>query len=237
MAQEGNETTNETDTAEDLEFIRSIMERHDDPADAPDQYVEIVRNWADENMHDLDREDRTDISSWLRVAESGGDRDDDPGDDELGNTTKVNLSKADTLAENETIRFSDSARILGWEFRDGAARVAIQTDIRTSVTMTDALAGLEDEGAVHVPKTSQELEEGTHIVTLPVETVQQGSAVGVTANGATVRLSSGMMAGSNPLRYFGGTSGLFAGMVLSIAMSGAAALFVVWREDNGVMKA
>ncbi len=151
--------------------------------------------------------------------------------------TKVDLAKADTLEKNETIRFSDAARIIGWEFSDGRVRVAIQTEISQTVTVADALAGLDQEGAVHVPKTTQDLESGVHIVTLPVTEVQQGYGAAVTVNGATVRLSTGMMSGSNPLRYFGGTSGLLAGMVLAVAMSGAAAAFVVWREDKGVMKA
>jgi len=140
--------------------------------------------------------------------------------------------------QRERVRsWLEEARILGWEFTDGRVRVAIQTEVTTSVTVADALAGLDSEGAVHVPKTTQELESGVHIVTLPVKEVQQGYGAAVTVNGATVRLSTGMMSGQNPLRYFGGTSGLLSGMILAVAMSGAAAAFVVWREDKGVMKA
>jgi hypothetical protein len=115
--------------------------------------------------------------------------------------------------------------------------VAIQTEITTTVEISDALAGLEEEGAVHVPKTTQDLESGVHIVTLPVTEVQQGYGAAITANGATVRLTTGMTSGDNPLRYFGGTSGLLSGMGLAIVMSGAAAAFVLWREDQGVIKA
>ncbi|MDS0475274.1 hypothetical protein [Natrinema sp. 1APR25-10V2] len=232
-------TANETDRLPAP--IGPIIENVE-PEDAPDSYVETVRTWVENHrLEELPPVQREKVRTWLEEARpqlperSGGNRGD--GEGQLGNATKVDLAKADTLEKNETIRFSDSARILGWEFSEGRVRVAIQTDVSTSVTVADALAGLEEEGAVHVPKTTQDLESGVHIVTLPVQEVQQGYGAAVTVNGATVRLSTGMMTGQNPLRYFGGTSGLLSGMILAVAMSGAAAAFVVWREDKGVIKA
>ncbi len=163
----------------------------------------------------------------------------DRAEGQLGNATDADPAAVDTLANNETIRFSDAARITGWEFENGRVRVAIETEITTTVTVSDALAGLGEKGAVTVPKTSHDLERGAHIVTLPVETVKGGYGASVTANGATVRLSTKMDESSseNPFNYFGGESGLFTGMGMAVVMSGLAALFVLKKEDKGVMKA
>lgn len=240
-AAQENATANETAEDDGISMLVESIVEQIDPEDAPSDQVETVREWAtDERLENLGRTERERILEWLAEAQGqlpdrpggGGDRD----EDELGNATKVDLAEADSLEKNETIRFSDSARLIGWEFSDGKVRVAVQTDVTTTVTLSDALAGIQEEGAVTVPKTEQSLESGVHIVSLPVTTVQQASGATVTANGATVRLSSGMSS-TNPLQYFGGTSGVFTGMVLAIAMAGAAAAFVVYREDKGVMKA
>lgn len=164
----------------------------------------------------------------------------DRAEDELGNATDAGPATIDTLEENETIRFSDSARITGWEIADGRARVAIETEIETTVTVTDALAGIGEGGAVTVPKTTHELESGSHIVTLPLETVRGGQGAAVEANGQTVRLSTAMSDpddSDNPFNYFGGESGLFTGMGMSVLFAGLAAVWVLKKEDSGVMKA
>lgn len=234
-------TTNETASDELSVLVESIIEQID-PETAADRHVKSVEEWAtNERLEELPKSERERVLKWLNDAgsqlpdrASGRDR---AGDGRLGNATPVDVAEADTLEKNETIRFSDSARIIGWEFSDEKVRVAVQTEVTTTVTVSDALAGLDEEGAVTVPKTTQDLESGTHIVTLPVQQVQQGYGAAVTANGATVRLSTGMMSGESPFRYFGGESGLFTGMVLAIAMSGVAAAWVLKREESGVIKA
>lgn len=239
-----NETTNETGP-EMPPQVESILENVD-PEDAPDSYVEIVRDWADGRLEDAGQSERERVESWLEDAEgqlgdrgeSGNESDGDRGEDQLGNATDATATEVDTLENNESIRFSDSARLVGYEFENGRVRVAIETDITNTVTVSDALAGINEAGAVTVPKTTQDLESGTHIVTLPVQEVQQGYGAAVTVNGATVRLSSGMTgSGENPLQYFGGTSGVLGGIGLTIVMSGLAAVFVVWREESGVIEA
>lgn len=154
-------------------------------------------------------------------------------EDELGENETV----ADAFAHQEEIRFNNDTRIVGWEFRNGVARVAIESDRRTGVKVSDNVAGIGEEGAIQVPTTSQFVErDEVTTVTMDVAEFQGGHSVSVTVDGMTVRLSTEMR-GENPLQYFGGESGLFAGMGLSIAMSGAAAAFVIWREETGVIEA
>ncbi|RQG87133.1 hypothetical protein EA462_15420 [Natrarchaeobius halalkaliphilus] len=157
--------------------------------------------------------------------------------DGLENETIENDS-AVALENQALIEFTEDTRIVGWEFRDGRVTVALETDRRTGVVVTDALAGIGADGAVQVPETRQFLErDDTTTVTMDVTEFRGGHSVGVSVDGATVRLSSEMDPDENPFEYFGGEQGLFFGMFMSVVMSGGAAGFVLWREETGVMKA
>ncbi len=156
--------------------------------------------------------------------------------DELGG----DLTAADTLENSETIRYSDATRIVGWEFDDDRVQVAVATNISATVTISDALAGVGQEGAVQVPETTQDLERGVHVITFPVETVRGGSAVGVTVDGATVRLSTELEESSDeadPFATFGGESGLFTGVGMTVRLAALGAGWVVRSEESGVIEA
>jgi len=157
--------------------------------------------------------------------------------DELGG----DLAAADTLEKKETIRFNDATRITGWEFEDGRVRVAVATNISNTVEISDALAGINSDGAVSVPKTTHDLERGVHVVTFPVETVRGGSAVGVSVDGTTVRLSTALeeqqQDEANPFETFGGESGLFTGVGMTVLLAVLGAWWVIRSENNGVIEA
>ncbi len=145
------------------------------------------------------------------------------------------LAAADTLENSETIRYHDMTRIVGWEFDEDRVQVAVATNVSTSVTISDALAGVGQEGAVQVPETTVDLERGVHVITVPVETVRGGSAVGVTVDGATVRLSTAMddQQEANPFATFGGESGLFTGVGMTVILAVLGAWWVIRSENNG----
>jgi len=74
---------------------------------------------------------------------------------------------------------------------------------------------------------------------MSVTSFQGGYTVGVSSGSGTVRLSTAMdeTSGEDPLQYFGGESGLFTGMGMSMLLSLGAAGWVVWREESGVIEA
>ncbi|QCW04740.1 hypothetical protein [Natrinema pallidum] len=149
------------------------------------------------------------------------------------------LTAADTLENSETIRYNDMTRIVGWEFDEDRVQVAVATNVSTSVAISDALAGVGQEGAVQVPETTVDLERGVHVITVPVETVRGGSAVGVTVDGATVRLSTAMddQQEANPFATFGGESGLFTGVGMTVILAVIGAWWVIRSENSGVIEA
>lgn len=141
--------------------------------------------------------------------------------------------------ESAVIEFSESVEITEYELADGTVEFTLKTEDRVQVTVSDALAGVDQEGATIVPQKEFDVLPGEQTISMDVTEVNGGKTAGVSIDGETVRLSTSMdeQAGENPLRYFGGESGVFAGIGLSMFMSAFGAGFVLWREDKGVVKA
>lgn len=148
-------------------------------------------------------------------------------------------AEADTLATQETIRMGEHTEIVGWEFSDGEVSVAIATERTQYVTLTDGAAGIGESGATTIPSVDKRIFGGeTTIITMPVEQAFGGYVVGVSAGDSGVRLSTEMSAESNdPLRHFGGQSGLFSGMLMAVLTSIGGAWWVLRSEEKGVKKA
>jgi len=118
--------------------------------------------------------------------------------------------------------------------------VAIHTERTTHVTITDGAAGVGDQGATRIPQVTERIFGGeTNVLTVPVETAMGGHVVGVAVGGEGVRLSTEMddQASNDPLRHFGGQSGLFSGMLMAVFTSLGGAWWVLRTEESGVIKA
>ena len=147
-------------------------------------------------------------------------------------------TEADLLANQEEIRLESTTTLTGWEFTDGRARIAVEADRPTRISISDNVAGLGEAGATRVPVVSERVFPGETVLVVPVESFAGGNAVTVGAGGEGVRLSTEMEdSGNDPFRHFGGESGLFSGMLLALLSSVGGAAWVVGREDTGVVKA
>ena len=148
-------------------------------------------------------------------------------------------SEADTLTNQQEIRLSSSLRILGWEFADGQLRLGVEADRPQNIAIADGVAGMGESGATRVPIVEQRVfGDEPSVIVMPVEEFGGGHAVTVSAGGESIRLSTAMdTSGEDPLNHFGGHSGLFSGIMMTILMSVGGAGFVLWREDSGVEKA
>jgi len=139
----------------------------------------------------------------------------------------------------DVIELDDNTRIVDYHFGDGSITIEIEADRPGSVTIADAMAGMGEEGATTVPESSERVLPGSNTVTMSVTSFQGGHTVGVSSGSGTVRLSTAMdeESGDDPLQYFGGESGLFTGIGMSMLLSISAAGWVVWREESGVIEA
>ncbi|PCR90316.1 hypothetical protein [Natrinema ejinorense] len=138
----------------------------------------------------------------------------------------------------EYVAIDDQTRILEFDIGDGDASMVIESEEPQPMIVSDALAGIEQEGATTVPEKEYQLSEGRNEISLSVASINGDSAVSVSTRGGTIRLSSGVSGGSDdPFRAFGGASGLFTGVVMTVALAGLAAFYVVKTESKGVEKA
>jgi len=154
------------------------------------------------------------------------------------NATNTTNGMNATASSPETIELDDVTRITEWEIEDGVARVTIETDFPRTVVLSDGRAGVTSEGATRVPEQRHDLPSGTHTLSMNLEEVKGGSTLSVSTTGGTVRLSSGMEeTEQNPLSTFGGESGLFTGVIMSVALAALSAAYVVRSEDSGVIEA
>ena len=146
---------------------------------------------------------------------------------------------AETVDNESVIELDERTQITDYHFSDGSVTIEIEADRPTTITVADAMAGVGEAGAMRVPETSQRVRPGGDTVTMSVTTFQGGKTVGVSSGSGTVRLATEMdeATGEDPLQYFGGQSGLFTGMGLSMLLSLTAAGWVVWREERGVIEA
>ncbi|WP_137290940.1 hypothetical protein [Natronorubrum halophilum] len=136
--------------------------------------------------------------------------------------------------------FGDDLRITEYELANGTASITFDADRPRTVTVSDALAGVGEEGAVQVPSEDYDLERGETTISMDVREMRGASTVGVSVGGTTVRLSSEMeesQSDENPFRHFGGESGLFSGILMTVGLAGVGTWHVLRSEESGVMEA
>lgn len=152
--------------------------------------------------------------------------------------TVVAQNSNETAADGSEIEFGDDLRILEYDLEDGKARITFEADQPKTVVVSDGLAGVDQDGAVQVPEQEYDLTRGRTPIAMDVREYQGGSMVSVSVDGLAVRLSSEFDdEPKDPLQYFGGLSGLFTGIGMSVGLAGTAAVYVLRREDSGVIQA
>nr|WP_311136455.1 hypothetical protein [Natronosalvus halobius] len=129
-------------------------------------------------------------------------------------------------------------RIVDWSYSSGRFTLTIEADERRRISMTEA--GTFEEGTTSFNYDEVRLEEGTNTVTFAVAD-RQGAAVAIAtrqslAQGSGAIVSTGMVE-QNPFRHFGGESGLFSGVIMTTALAGIGAAYVVRSEESGVVQA
>ncbi|PCR89413.1 hypothetical protein CP557_01990 [Natrinema ejinorense] len=137
----------------------------------------------------------------------------------------------------EQIAIDDQTRVVEFEVGDGDAQMVIESEEPQPMIVSDALAGIEQEGATKVPEKEYQLSEGRNEISLSVASINGDSAVSVSTRGGTVRLSSGMSGSNDPFEAFGGATGLFTGVIMTVGLAALAAFYVVKTESKGVEKA
>ncbi|MXV61297.1 hypothetical protein GS429_04300 [Natronorubrum sp. JWXQ-INN-674] len=129
-------------------------------------------------------------------------------------------------------------RIADWSYNPGMFEITIEADDSTTVSITEG--GDYDEGTGSFNYREFDVEEGTNTITMPV-TDRQGAGVAIAtrrslAQGGGATVSTGQVE-QNPFRHFGGESGLFSGIIMTVSLAGIGAWYVVRSEASGVVDA
>ncbi|WP_207890137.1 hypothetical protein [Natrarchaeobius chitinivorans] len=217
--QEEHDEDNESESdASDSSNLHSILERTD-AKNASYQQVESVDNWAtDEQRDELTDDEREELEAWLAAAPDPDDR------------------------IPEYVREIDSETyITDWEFTDGQFVVHIFALESTTVTMAESADW--EEGSGEYRTMVEDVDEGNN--TVYVNTFA-GENDGVALSFATPLsmeeqrgpyISTGTQGEQDPFRHFGGTSGLFSGVVMTTGLAALGAVIVVRGEESGVVQA
>ncbi|WP_436347691.1 hypothetical protein [Natronorubrum sp. FCH18a] len=137
------------------------------------------------------------------------------------------------------VREIDSdTRIVDWSYNPGMFEIVIEADEGTRVSVTEA--GDFEEGAGSFNYEEFDVEEGNNTITMPV-TDRQGAGVAIATRrsleqGGGATLSIGQVE-QNPFRHFGGESGLFSGVLMTVGMAGGGSWYVIRSEESGVIEA
>jgi len=148
----------------------------------------------------------------------------------------------ETETENVTgTPVDEHVTLVDWSYSQGTFTLVFENDQArpTIVTLTESTQ--PDEGAQKFAVREERLLGGKTTLTMTTRIQGGESAVSITTPasidaGGGIVVSTGAQ-GANPFRPFGGTSGVLSGVGLSLIMSGAAAAWVLWREETGVIEA
>ncbi|SNZ12097.1 hypothetical protein SAMN06269185_1494 [Natronoarchaeum philippinense] len=133
-----------------------------------------------------------------------------------------------------------NVRLVDWEYTNGQFSLEFEADEPTRVSITEA--GTWGEGTGQFNYVEQVVSEGRSTVVVPVSD-RDGAAVGITTpasmdQGTGAYVSIGREEQSqNPLKTFGGESGLFTGVLMTIVLAALSAWYVVRSENTGVVEA
>lgn len=146
-----------------------------------------------------------------------------------------------TQADGERVRIIDNeTRVVDWSYEPGRFSLEIEADEPTTISITESGAFSEDAKSFNYAE--HELDEGTQTVTFMVSPRgQKGAAVAIATQesleaGGGAIVSTGQVE-SNPFRHFGGETGLFSGVLITVGCAGIGAWYVVRSEESGVVEA
>ena len=150
-----------------------------------------------------------------------------------------------TTSEGETVSpdmytqpIDNETTIVDWEYRPGMFTITIEAEESKKLSMTEA--GDFEKGTGSFNYKEARLEQGVNRITMPV-TDRPGAGVAIATrdslNQGTGAFVSVGQINRNPFKNFGGESGLFSGVVMTVAFAAIGAWYVVRSEDSGVVEA
>ncbi|AGN02817.1 hypothetical protein L593_14390 [Salinarchaeum sp. Harcht-Bsk1] len=151
-----------------------------------------------------------------------------------------NQTAAQDAPEGYEERVDEWVILTDWRYDSSENRflLTFESERTVRVTISEVVSKKEAESGTYSVQ-QRTIENGTTTVEMPADTGPSGeAAVSITTarslqEGRGVFVSTGQQS-SNPFGAFGGTQGLFIGILLACAFALLAALVTLWRENDGV---
>ncbi|SEH14657.1 hypothetical protein SAMN04487967_1707 [Natronorubrum sediminis] len=159
--------------------------------------------------------------------------DDNTSDDLEG----VNASEVEQTVDSETV-------ITDWEFDDDQRQFTVQFYAEDETALTVAESGSFEEGSGDFAYYTREIPAGESVETFQV-TEADGAALTMATplsqeeeRGAVISTGAAESdAESEPFQHFGGESGLFSGVAMTVGLAGLGTVIVLRQEESGVIEA
>ncbi|SER15202.1 hypothetical protein [Natrinema salaciae] len=152
----------------------------------------------------------------------------------------ANETATNTTASDYEEIIDSNTRILEWSFDDGTFTITLEADEPTTVAVAESGSFEEGSGQFTYRELAVPEGESTHTISVMDP---EGAALtfGTSLSQEEERgafISTGRDSSeSNPLETFGGESGLFTGVGMTVVLAAVGAWWVVRSEESGVIDA
>jgi len=232
VAQE-NESDGDLSVTPEVAASEIVDQLENDPTEVPAGTIERVEEWGTHSAvrDELTDEQLSELDEWLTEA---------PPPEEL--RAERSAAPIDQKEDLECERVVDNQTcVTTWAYDDGTFTLTFWSEEGATLGLTEASDWSED--SQRFAYASKEIDAGETTVTFTVYQ-EFGAGVGIMSEAAREAEQGGAIistgsddADQNPLQTFGGESGLFTGVVMSVVLAALSAAYVVRSEDSGVIEA
>ncbi len=211
--------------------ITSVIDTN--ATEAPAGTIDRVQAWSDhpEVRDELTNEQLGEVEAWLRVAPDPADLRAEQSAPPAEETENVSCER---VVDNQTC-------VTTWAYDEGTFTLTFWSEEGATLGLTEASDWSTD--SQRFAYAEKEIDAGETTVTFRVYQ-ESGAGVGIMSEAARDAEQGGAIistgsddADQNPLQTFGGESGLFTGVVMSVVLAALSAAYVVRSEESGVIEA
>ncbi|GAA0665388.1 hypothetical protein ACFQDG_02955 [Natronoarchaeum mannanilyticum] len=228
-----NESGDELDLPPEVAASEIVSLIENDPDEVPAVTIERVQEWGNHSAvrDELTDEQLSELDEWLAKA---------PDPEELRD--EQTAAPIDEKEDLECERVVDNQTcVTAWTYDEGTFTLTFWSEEGASLGLTEASDW--SENSKQFAYASKEIDAGETTVTFRVYQ-ESGAGVGIMSEAAREAEQGGAIistgsddADQNPLQTFGGESGLFTGVIMSVVLAALSAAYVVRSEDSGVIEA
>jgi hypothetical protein len=164
---------------------------------------------------------------------------------ENSTATNETTTAADVEDADRSKRIDSTTRITNWRYDEGSQEFVLTVNAEIPTSMTGAESVPHGEGMREAAIVKRQVYVGTNTVRVPARKLNGTAVISITTpkslnDQRQIIIQHGEREGdgeANPLSTFGGESGLFWGVGMTVLLAGLAAWYTIRTEASGVVEA